>query len=218
MDMCGFPKDGFYFYQSQWTDEPMLHHFPHWTWPGREGEVLPVLDYTNCDSVELFVNGRSWGVKSYVSAHWGLDRSRTYSEQSHSPPVWPTTADLHLSRDVSYEPGTLRGIGRKDGEVVCVHEIVTAGEAAQVDVGADPGESHVGGGVGAQHYPGHSEPIDSSGASGSTEPSFQPKARARGLRVDESHWGPGPAERTCHNIVKWTADWRFPHQHIMRGG
>lgn len=83
------------------------------------------------------MNGRSWGVKSYVSAHWGLDRRRTYSEQSHSPPVWPTTADLHLSWDVGYEPGTLRGIGRKDGEVVCVQEIVTAGEAAQVDVGAD---------------------------------------------------------------------------------
>ena len=63
IDLCGFPKDGFFFYKSQWTKEPVLHIFPHWNWLGREGQVIPVLAYTNCDAVELFVNGKSYGEK-----------------------------------------------------------------------------------------------------------------------------------------------------------
>ena len=65
LDTCGFEKDGYYFYQSQWTDKPMVHLFPHWNWKGKEGEVIPVLCYTNCDTVELFVNGKSFGVQGY---------------------------------------------------------------------------------------------------------------------------------------------------------
>ena len=65
LDTAGFPKDGFYFYQSQWTTKPMVHVFPHWNWKGHEGQILPVTCYTNCDTVELFVNGKSWGVKGY---------------------------------------------------------------------------------------------------------------------------------------------------------
>ncbi|MHC5076960.1 MAG: glycoside hydrolase family 2 TIM barrel-domain containing protein, partial [Planctomycetota bacterium] len=63
VDMCGFKKDRFYLYQSQWTDEPMVHLLPHWNWEGREGEVTPIYCYTNCDSAELFVNGESLGRK-----------------------------------------------------------------------------------------------------------------------------------------------------------
>lgn len=63
IDTCGFPKDGYYFYQSQWTEQPMLHIFPHWNWPGKEGEFIPVMCYTNCDTVELFLNGKSLGVQ-----------------------------------------------------------------------------------------------------------------------------------------------------------
>jgi len=47
IDSCGFPKDGYYFYQSQWTSKPMLHLFPHWNWKGREGQFIPVTCYTN---------------------------------------------------------------------------------------------------------------------------------------------------------------------------
>ena len=65
LDTCGFEKDGYYFCQSQWTDKPMIHVFPHWNWKGKEGEVIPVLCYTNCDSVELFVNGKSFGAQGY---------------------------------------------------------------------------------------------------------------------------------------------------------
>jgi beta-galactosidase len=71
IDLCGFPKDGYYFYQSQWTTEPMVHGFPHWNWAGHEGEVIPVVVYTNCDSVELFVNGKSFGSKSGVFPQQG---------------------------------------------------------------------------------------------------------------------------------------------------
>ena len=137
LDLCGFPKDGYYFYQSQWTDEPMLHLFPHWTWPGREGEVIPVVCYTNCDSVELFVNEKSWGVKSFAFAHYGFDQSKGWAEQTFAPPVRATTADLHLAWDAVYQPGTLRAVGKKDGEVVCVQGIVTAGEPARIELTAD---------------------------------------------------------------------------------
>ena len=57
IDTCGFKKDGFYFYQSQWTQKPMMHLFPHWNWKGKKAQVIPVTCYTNCDTVELFLNG-----------------------------------------------------------------------------------------------------------------------------------------------------------------
>ena len=63
VDMCGFKKDRFYLYQSQWTTEPMIHLLPHWNWENRLGEVTPIYIYSNCASVELFVNGDSKGVK-----------------------------------------------------------------------------------------------------------------------------------------------------------
>lgn len=109
-----FPKDAFYFYQSQWTDEPMLHIFPHWNWPGKEGLIIPVWCYSNCDSVEILLNGRSMGMKHFKK-----------------------TSDLYLSWDVPYEPGVLKAIGKKDGKIVCTKEIRTAGELAKVDLTAD---------------------------------------------------------------------------------
>lgn len=64
VDLVGFPKDRFYLYQSQWTTEPMVHVLPHWNWEGKEGQTIPVYSYTNCDEVELFVNGKSYGKKN----------------------------------------------------------------------------------------------------------------------------------------------------------
>jgi beta-galactosidase len=64
MDTCGFPKDAFYYYQSCWSAHPVLHLFPHWNWPGREGEEIPVWVYSNCDTVELFLNGKSLGAQT----------------------------------------------------------------------------------------------------------------------------------------------------------
>jgi beta-galactosidase len=137
IDLCGFPKDGYYFFQSQWTNAPMLHLFPHWNWEGQEGKVIPVLCYTNCDSVELFVNGKSFGVKSYVFPMRGLDVTKGWGEQDFRRRQHPTTADLHLAWDVPYEPGTLRAVGMQDGEVACVQEIFTAGDPARLELAAD---------------------------------------------------------------------------------
>jgi beta-galactosidase len=137
IDLCGFPKDEYYFYQSQWTDVPVMHLFPHWTWPGREGEVIPVICYTNCDSVELLVNGRSFGEQILSFPRYGMDPSKGWGEQDWMSFVRPTTADLHLRWTVPYEPGVLRAVGKRNGEVGCEHEIVTAGPAARIKLTAD---------------------------------------------------------------------------------
>ena len=63
VDLAGFPKDRYYLYQSQWTKKPMVHVLPHWSWPGLEGQPIPVMAYTNAEEVELFLNGRSLGRK-----------------------------------------------------------------------------------------------------------------------------------------------------------
>ncbi len=63
IDTCGFPKDSFYYYQSWWTEKPVLHLFPHWNWPGKEGKEIAVWVYSNLDKVELFLNGQSLGIK-----------------------------------------------------------------------------------------------------------------------------------------------------------
>lgn len=64
IDTCGFPKDVYWYYKSWWTSEPVLHVFPHWNWPGREGENIAVWVYSNCETVELFLNGKSLGKKT----------------------------------------------------------------------------------------------------------------------------------------------------------
>ncbi len=62
MDTCGFPKDNYYYYKAWWSGKPVLHIFPHWTWPGREGQEIDVWCHTNYDQVELFLNGESMGL------------------------------------------------------------------------------------------------------------------------------------------------------------
>jgi beta-galactosidase len=105
VDMCGFKKDRFYLYQSQWTNEPMVHLLPHWNWQGREGEVTPVYCYTNCDSAELFLNGESLGRKFKQKGVYRLK--------------W---------NNVKYEPGSIKAIAyNKVGEELCSKEIKTAG-------------------------------------------------------------------------------------------
>ncbi len=127
------PKDGYYFYQGQWTDKPVLHLFPHWNWPGREGQTMPVIAYTNCDTVELFVNGKSYGMKMQEFPHQG--HSGAWNKYAR-PYVPVTTADLHLSWDVAYEPGAVKAVGRKNGKQV-VEEIKTTGKAAALRISVD---------------------------------------------------------------------------------
>jgi beta-galactosidase len=135
IDTCGFKKDGYYFYQSQWTDSPMLHLFPHWNWSGQEGEFIPVLCYTNCDTVELFLNGKSLGVQGYWFPRSGmLERYSTYPARNQAP---RTTADLHLTWTVPYAPGTLKAVGVKDGKIVATEEVTTTGEPAGIGLAVD---------------------------------------------------------------------------------
>jgi beta-galactosidase len=134
LDTCGFKKDGYYFYQSQWTSTPVLHLFPHWNWPGKLGDVIPVICYTNCDTVELFLNGKSFGLKGYEFPRRGME-----TRYGYSPPrerLSRTTADLHLEWDVPYEPGTLRAVGVINGQTV-TEEIETTGNPAAISLSLD---------------------------------------------------------------------------------
>jgi beta-galactosidase len=106
IDLCGFPKDSYFFYQSQWTTMPMVHLLPHWTWPGHEGRIIPVISYTNCDRVELFLDDRSLG-------------SRERDDDA-----------MCLRWDVPYQPGTLRAEGYRGRHVVATCAHATAGEPA----------------------------------------------------------------------------------------
>ena len=137
LDLVGFPKDSYYFYQSQWTEEPMLHLFPHWNWEGHEGDVIPVLAYTNVDVVELYLNGKYYGEKRISFPRKGTTCGwNCYDEE----PVDATTADLHAAWDVVYEPGTIKAIGKKDGKVVVTKEIQTTGPPASIRISSDKNE------------------------------------------------------------------------------
>jgi beta-galactosidase len=109
IDTCGFPKDIYYFYQSRWTTEPMVHILPHWNWPS--GQNVEVWTYTNCDSVELFLNGVSQGVKTVGDS-------------------------LHLAWNIPWNPGTIIAKGIK-GDTVVYDKMITAGEAAKVKLKPD---------------------------------------------------------------------------------
>jgi beta-galactosidase len=134
IDMTNQPKDGYYFYQSQWTNKPVLHLLPKWNWEGHEGQIIPVLAYTNCDTVELFVNGKSYGVKVQEFPRQG--NSGGWNRYA-KPYVNITTADLHLSWDVAYEPGVIKAVGRKNGKQVVIDEIHTAGKPASLRLTTD---------------------------------------------------------------------------------
>jgi beta-galactosidase len=115
VDMCGFPKDNFYYYKAWWGSEPVLHLFPHWNWAGREGEPVSVWVHSNLDSVELFLNGNSLGSKN----------------------VEPLT---HLEWKVKYEPGVLEARGTKAGKVVLTEKRETTGGAESIRLTSDRNE------------------------------------------------------------------------------
>jgi beta-galactosidase len=135
IDTCGFKKDGYYFYQSQWTDKPVLHLLPHWNWTGKEGQIIPVTCFTNCDTVELFINGRSLGVKGYEFPRLGMEGE--WGNLPARAKVLRSTADLHLSWDVPYEPGALKAVGVKDEQIVATAEIFTAGPPVAIGLSSD---------------------------------------------------------------------------------
>ena len=106
LDYCGFPKDEAFYLRSWWTDEPVLHILPHWNLEGHEGEKVSVWVYSNCDEVQLIVNGKKLGRKKM--------------------PV-----NGHLEWDAVYKPGYVRAIGYKNGRKIMDKRIETASEAVE---------------------------------------------------------------------------------------
>lgn len=112
VDLAGFPKDVYYMYQSEWTDKTMLHLFPHWNW--KEGQIIDVWAYyNNADAVELFLNGKSVGIRSKKGD------------------------DLHVMWQIPFQAGTLKAISRKNGKTVLETEIKTAESPALLKLTAD---------------------------------------------------------------------------------
>lgn len=106
MDVCGFPKNIYYYYQSWWTDEDVLHIAPHWNWSGQEGKIIKVWVNSNAQKVELFLNGKSLGTKAM--------------------PI-----NGHLNWDVKYTPGALKAVAYKNGRKI--EKIVeTTGKAKKI--------------------------------------------------------------------------------------
>jgi len=112
IDICGFPKDGYYAYKAAWTNEPVVHIFPHWNWPGKEGDSIKVHCYTNCEEVELLLNGKSVGKQKavpYKKLIWGL----------------------------VYKPGKLEARGYKAGKVITKDVVETTSATSQVTLNSD---------------------------------------------------------------------------------
>ncbi len=127
-DLAGLPKDRYYLYRSRWnTTHETLHILPHWNWEGREGETTPVFVYTSYESAELFVNGKSMGIRR-KNAGTSLSRYRL---------MW---------MDVKYEPGTLKVVAfDENGKPAMEKEIRTAGKPDKIVLDPDRTTLHASG-------------------------------------------------------------------------
>jgi len=112
MDLCGFPKDGYYAYKAAWTNEPVVHIFPHWNWPGKEGDSIKVHCYTNCEEVELLLNGKSIGKQKAVP---------------YTKLIWP----------LIYKPGKLEARGYKGGKLITKDIVETTTAPAKIALSSD---------------------------------------------------------------------------------
>jgi beta-galactosidase len=135
IDLAGIPKDRYYLYRSHWLPaEETLHILPHWTWPGREGEITPVFVYTNYPSAELFVNGKSQG---RVTKDETVTEEQTGSEESLQALQRQRRYRL-MWMDVRYEPGTVRVVAYDNaGKAVAEKELHTAGKPHHIELTAD---------------------------------------------------------------------------------
>ena len=114
LDYCGFPKDEAWYLKAWWTDEPVLHLLPHWNLKGHEGEKVDIWAYSNCDEVDLTVNGKRLGRKKMPHAG-------------------------HLEWEAVYKPGKVRAVGYKNGKKVLTQTIETTGQASKIGLEADRG-------------------------------------------------------------------------------
>ena len=123
IDLAGFPKDVYYMYQSEWTQKPVLHLFPHWNWiPGDEIDMWCY--YSHADEVELFVNGKSQGV-----------RRKLRDEDNEK--MRNLNSKYHVGWRVTFEPGEVKVVARKDGKTVGEQSIRTAGAPERIRLSID---------------------------------------------------------------------------------
>ena len=129
IDLAGFPKDSYYMYQSEWTQKPMLHLVPHWNWV--PGDYIDMWCYYNgADEVELFINGESQGVRRKT----GEQPEKRYN--MHNATVDLNT-EYHVGWRVTFDPGEVKAVSRKDGKVVCEQVIKTAGAPDHIRLSVD---------------------------------------------------------------------------------
>ena len=111
MDMCGFPKNNYFYYQAWWSDKDVLHIFPHWNWKGKEGDTIHVWCNTNCETAELFLNGKSLGRKNVLP-------------------------NAHLEWNVIYKAGVLEAKGVRHGKIL-TDRIETTGDPLMIKLYPD---------------------------------------------------------------------------------
>jgi beta-galactosidase len=135
VDLAGIPKDRFYLYRSHWNREvETLHILPHWNWEGREGEVTSVFVYTNYPSAELFINGKSQGVRKKdltipLEGSYSEDAQRSLERQKRYRLMW---------MDTKYEPGSVKVVAYdEEGNVAATKEMHTAGKPYRLVLEAD---------------------------------------------------------------------------------
>jgi beta-galactosidase len=128
VDLAGFPKDRYYQFKAHWTNDPVVHLLPHWTWPGFEGKPIPVRVFTNAEVVELFLNGKSLGAKNFPA---NCEPVVADAKKGTSKP------SLHLAWSVPYEPGELKAVAMNRGREVAMDIVRTVGAPAKIMAVAD---------------------------------------------------------------------------------
>ncbi len=125
IDLAGLPKDSYYMYQSEWTDKHVLHLFPHWNWiPGQEIDMWCY--FNHADEVELYINGKSQGVrkkKVYVPEARKSEDGKSINVGAK----FDKSTEYHVMWRVNFQPGEVKVIARKDGKLVGKQVIKTAG-------------------------------------------------------------------------------------------
>ena len=218
LDTCGFPKDVFYYYQSWWTTNTVLHLLPHWNWPGREGQEILVQAFSNCKQVELFLNGESLG------------------KQAMKP-------NSKLSWEVKYAPGTLSAKGfDAAGNIVAETKVETTGDAVQIQLTPDrktinaDGEDVAIFTVSALDAQGRPVPVAQNKINfsiegngrilgvGNGDPSchepdvFVPTAPARNLAVENWRWELAPIPKNRSALPEYGNDFDDSAWKTIRGG
>jgi len=139
VDLAGFPKDRYYFYQAEWSRTPMVHVLPHWNWAGHEGQPIPAMVYTNADEVELFLNGQSLGRKKRFSEPVALPVGRNVLNGVGKTDPGLIQDGKFLSKwrlewQVPYAPGVLQAVAYQGGKQVAVDQVKTAGAPAKIEL------------------------------------------------------------------------------------